>query len=341
MEALAEDAMGQFDQLGLTAKYDPHTNNFNVSGDVPVRQVSEKRISNLDGGFDIFTGIIDGVTGEPLYGVRHYAVSGELYEGKFLHSKRHGDSAIVKNIHIPPPRETLPSEIEELACVQNPLTNLSFERANFFGTYSNDEPSHGTLVTDTFTYRGSFQYGRFHGLDGELIHSNGFRYKGEFQDGLFHGMGRELHPQFGEYQGEYRTGLKHGMGTFKEGQDAANAHDWDTDLLNDVCRSSDTDDSHEIDGDAATETENSTRTVREPPKRYTYSGYFHCNLRQGEGTEWTTNGQVYSGQFLSNRRHGHGSLKTMETTVTYEGQWRAGDPINGNGWRIVYPNEDV
>jgi hypothetical protein len=29
------------------------------------------------------------------------------------------------------------------------------------------------------------------------------------------------------------------------------------------------------------------------PKRYVYSGLFHCNVKQGEGTEWTTAGEIF------------------------------------------------
>ena len=338
MEAIAEDALSQFDRLGLTPSYNPQTNNFESEDGVPVRHVVEKKIKSRGRGgadsekFDLFTGIIDGVTGEPLYGTRHYALTGEIYEGKFRAGLRHGDSAIVKFIQLPPPMEIIPSEeIGELAGMATSRTNLSFGRANFFGHYHNDEPSRGLLVTDVYTYRGSFQNGRFHGLDGELIHSNGYKYKGEFQDGRFHGMGREYDPSSGEYQGEFRNGMHHGMGTFKGGRPSAK----DVDEIGDE-RSDDGDSSwdHKLRVPRGEDTP-------DVPSRYTYSGYFHGNMRQGEGTEWTPTGEIYTGHFLSNNRHGHGSLRVMESGITYEGKWRAGEPIDGNGWRLIYPNGDT
>lgn len=80
MEALANDATSDFDFLGLSAKYDPVTNSFLDGGGVPVRQVTERLIPAFchetntfsESKFDIFSGIIDGVTGQPLHGTRIY-----------------------------------------------------------------------------------------------------------------------------------------------------------------------------------------------------------------------------------------------------------------------------
>lgn len=371
MEALINDATFEFDTLGIASEYDPATNSF-VSNKtkghaVPVRQVSQKKLPARDiqgklciDRFDSFTGLIDAVTGEPLHGVRHYSVTGELYEGKFRNNGiRHGPGAIVKNIALPPCREAVPELLGELAGADSPHSNLSFQRANFFGTFWNDKPSFGTLVTDTYTYRGHFRDGRFHGTDGELVHSDGYRYKGEFQEGLFHGMGREEDPVQGEYQGEYRNGMKHGMGTFKEGppdptEDEEN--DDNTTPPNNSERDDEPfenkdfgdfteedwipDDNDKIEADKA-DIDVDKAQIERIPKRYIYSGLFHCNVKQGEGTEWTTSGEVFSGQFLANRRHGHGSLKIVSTGIVYEGKWRAGAPVDGNGWRILYPSGDI
>mmetsp|Transcript_18964 Transcript_18964/g.31439 ORF Transcript_18964/g.31439 Transcript_18964/m.31439 type:complete len:897 (+) Transcript_18964:125-2815(+) len=384
MEALAADSFSfEFDQLGVTPDYNPETNSFSSRHHegIPVRQVTEKRLPArgitgciVHDKFDIFTGIIDLVTGEPLHGVRHYSLTGELYEGKFRsHGLRHGDGAIVKNITLPPPREAIPELMGEFVNVDSPHSNLSYKRANFFGTYVNDEPSFGTLVTDTYSYRGHFVRGRFHGLTGELIHSDGFTYKGEFQEGLFHGMGREIEPATpGEYQGEFRNGMKHGMGTFKEGppedffnkdeEDVVVAQkeddeakeapkdgklednlfenrDWGYEFTDNDCNPEDT-----MDNQAESETfdpDVSLSNIETASKRYVYSGFFHCNQRQGEGTEWTKEGEVFSGLFLANRRHGHGSLKTVSTGIIYEGKWRGGKPVDGNGWRILFPEGDI
>jgi len=76
-------------------------------------------------------------------------------------------------------------------------------------------------------------------------------------------------------------------------------------------------------------------------KRYTYSGMYHCNLRHGEGTEWTPHGEIYTGQFASNKRHGHGILRNARSGITYEGYWDQGTPVDDDEWRIVYPSGDI
>ena len=347
MEAFANDVASEFDFLGLTTNYDPTTNSFDGGG-VPVRHVTERRIPAFDAEtnsfsdtkFDTFSGIIDGITGYPLHGTRIYTITGEVYEGKFSQGKRHGDSAIVNHINLPKVAPQLPQESSELGINQHQFTNLSFRKANFFGQYANDEPVYGILVTDSFSYRGPFVNGTFSGIRGELIHSSGYTYLGEFQHGCFHGMGREIIPKKGEYQGEFRNGMKHGMGTFKEYLDGD-------------------DEKSELPAEEAQETiqmkvnalfstkikeqdwDSHDYEVAKPeahPKRYTYSGFYHGNLRQGEGTEWTPNGEAFTGQFLADRRHGHGILKKDD--ITYEGKWRAGLPIDGNGWRILFGNGD-
>ena len=369
MEALLNDSTFDLHASSLKSDYDPSTDSFSATATngVPVRQVFEKKLpardakGNMTARFDLFTGLVDAITGEPLHGVRRFSVTGELYEGKFRSGGvRHGTGAIVKNISLPPPREAIPELLGELAGADSRHSNLSFQRANFFGTFWNDEPSFGTLVTDSYTYRGHFRGGRFHGIDGQLINSDGYMYKGEFQEGLFHGMGREVDPMTGEYQGEYRNGMKHGIGTYKEGppdetqevdeKGEASAYSntvpsddeapqqgvfidmpggdfCDDDWIRNQERSAKLDDG---------ELQRETIT-----KRYIYSGTYHCNLKQGEGTEWTPLGEIFSGQFLANRRHGHGSLKVVMTGIVFEGKWRAGEPVTGNGWRILYPSGDI
>jgi hypothetical protein len=269
-------------------------------------------------------------------------ITGEIYEGKFLQGQRHGDSAIVKNVRVPEITPQLPHDSSELGGGANngQFTNLSFDKANFYGRYEHDEPVYGTLVTDTFSYRGPFLKGKFNGIRGELVHSSGYKYNGEFQQGLFHGTGREILPKKGKYQGEFRNGMRHGMGTFKgylasdEDDIQMPAEESPEEIQKKVedLFSSAQDHQHQDDEEYKDKPQDSH------PKRYTYSGFYHCNLRHGEGTEWIPDGDTYTGQFLADRRHGHGFLK--RNNVTFEGQWRAGSPMDGNGWRIIYANGD-
>jgi hypothetical protein len=383
MEAFVNDTT--FDLSGtscIVPDYNPSTNSFvspsktssSYSEGVPVRQVTEKKLPArnvngraVEGRFDLFTGLLDAITGEPLHGIRHYSITGELYEGKFRNNGiRHGSGAIVKNISLPPPRKAIPELLGDFLGAESPHSNLLFQRANFFGSYWNDEPTFGTLVTDSYTYRGHFRDGRFHGVDGELIHSDGFRYKGEFHEGLFHGVGREWDPESGEYHGEYKNGMKHGMGTFKEASPHyGNGFDDHLENVNDsrnepsltieiditskqdrnvekeIASTSDDDWLSNDDQLSKLESNDSASQIGELSDRYIYSGLFNCNLRQGEGTEWTATGECFSGQFLANRRHGHGTLKILTTGIVFEGKWRAGEPVEGNGWRILYPSGDI
>lgn len=154
--------------------------------------------------------------------------------------------------------------------------------------------------------------------------------------------------------------MKHGMGTFKEGPpDEQEEIDDKGELLPDSIIFLEDDAAPEQEGAETSEcrdfcqddwipaaeqkaTSNLGELKRETiTKRYVYSGIYHCNSKQGEGTEWTPTGEVYSGQFLANRRHGHGSLRVVETGIVFEGKWRAGEPVSGNGWRILYPSGDI
>lgn len=347
MEAFADNAATEGDLLAFNSTYDPSTNSFQ-GGNVPVRQVVERRIpaydkqtkTSSDSKFDTFSGIIDGVTGKPLYGTRIYILTGEVYEGPFENGKRHGDSAIVKNIDVPKVDPQLPQEFSELSGNNVQVTNLSFLKANFFGSYVDDEPFHGTLVTDSFSYRGSFLNGKFSGIRGELVHSSGYRYEGEFQEGFFHGTGREIIPSKGEYQGEFQYGMRHGMGTFKEyvaGEDSENiempVERTPLEIQVEVSELF----SAKKDENGKEQEERFQEDFH--PKRYTYSGFYRCNMQHGEGTEWMPDGETFSGHFLADRRHGHGILKKDGTT--YESQWRAGSPMDGNGWRILFSNGDT
>mmetsp|Transcript_12323 Transcript_12323/g.17190 ORF Transcript_12323/g.17190 Transcript_12323/m.17190 type:complete len:342 (-) Transcript_12323:27-1052(-) len=340
MEALADEL------LDMAPSYDAQHNTFSSKG-VPVRHVTEKRIpakppkmsgakqenSNTDKettNFDIFTGIIDGVTGEPLNGTRQYVLTGEHYEGPFaFDGLRHGEGAIVRKVYLPymfdPSFRSFDNKF------------LSFTTANFFGTYQNDEPVHGTLATDMFTYRGPFKDYLFHGENGELIHSSGYEYRGDFQDGVFFGMGREKDPFKGDYQGEFKNGMKDGMGTFKAADLKLDGKK-DNDTSEDTCDKQNESQMGDVDPSEANNLEQSGKANQVIAGRYTYSGMYHCNLRHGEGTEWRPDGDIYTGQFLSDRRHGHGILRNARSGITYEGYWGAGNPMDGDEWRIMYPS---
>jgi len=208
---------------------------------------------------DTFTGIMDAITGEPLNGTRYYVLTGEIYEGPFAYGgRRHGEGAIVRNVYRPPApsistlikkkgrsssfdysdeedmagdeEEELWKKLKDQTLTEpRPTTNeLTTEsNAKFYGSYQNDQPAHGTLVTSTHTYRGPFHNHLYHGDNCTLVRSDGYQYEGEFKNGLFHGMGKEVEAKTtivggeeneeregGIYTGEFEFGLRHGVGTY-------------------------------------------------------------------------------------------------------------------------------
>mmetsp|Transcript_10666 Transcript_10666/g.16332 ORF Transcript_10666/g.16332 Transcript_10666/m.16332 type:complete len:891 (+) Transcript_10666:37-2709(+) len=373
MEAFVDTSF-EFDGPGLNCSYDRNNDNFLPGGGVPVREVKDKKIPSHENGcivknkFDTFSGIIDGVSGEPLRGVRHYSLTDEIYEGKFqFNGLRHGEEAIVKNIVLPAPRDVIP-DFPDLLC-DIPEKKSSHVKANFFGTYLHDKPSFGNLVTESFIYRGPFLNGYFHGGKGELIHPNGYKYIGDFEEGLFQGMGREIDPDRGEYQGEFRNGMKHGIGTLKEIVPEETDNKAENEEEASECYESvnlkETEGMYDEKSDGSKSTELLLDDVRQKIEdafkfqedtserdatlhassndKYVYSGRFHYNQRQGEGTEWTPgpNGEVFCGEFVADRRHGHGSLTLRSTGAIFEGKWRAGKAVVGNGWRVLYANGDI
>ena len=84
----------------------------------------------------------------------------------------------------------------------------------------------GTLITDTFTYKGNFLVPSanikspvdserdpiFHGTKGILINKSGKIYEGQFSHGRYHGKGCERIPSGMVYSGDYKSGQWHGQG---------------------------------------------------------------------------------------------------------------------------------
>ena len=122
---------------------------------------------------DTFTGLIDVITGQPLHGTRFYALTGEIYEGPFhpnphpqFAGKRHGGDAVVQNLWLPDEHSGGQVPVG-IGLIQNrtksndgdgsvDASDTTDRQSNvhvgpshkFFGTYENDQPHHGTLITN-------------------------------------------------------------------------------------------------------------------------------------------------------------------------------------------------
>lgn len=147
--------------------------------------VLAKRVTKQCRNGDLFTGLVDAITGEPLHGRRVYVSTGEIYEGPFHNNKRHGYGGM----------------------------NTKSDGGKFIGRFAYDKPINGTYITSDFTYTGSLLEGAaFHGEGGCLAEKNGNIYKGDFVYGVFHGCGSQCNNEF-QYNGEFSKGERHGVGS--------------------------------------------------------------------------------------------------------------------------------
>lgn len=290
-----------------------------------------------------FSGIIDMITGFPVHGRLNYFASPEsfvvssYYEGPFLNNKRHGSNGLWIN-------PDLLFNDENADNINNRLDdddNLSLSSggslfgggqnnseiavdSKFLGTFRNDLPVKGILVTPNYTYEGSFvstdnKATKFHGK-GRLCKTNGDLYEGEFLNGLYHFVGKLTSGENGEtrYNGEWRHGLKNGIGTLESTTYAM------------------------VGGDDAKKSKKKSKSNKKSSKdlvdekkqvvisHYLYSGVFRNGCKEGEGTEKITyvkekknKEEKYEGQWWNNKRHGYGTL-TRTDGLILEGKWRAG-----------------
>eukprot|EP00591_Stephanopyxis_turris_P001834 CAMPEP_0195520128 /NCGR_PEP_ID=MMETSP0794_2-20130614/16196_1 /TAXON_ID=515487 /ORGANISM="Stephanopyxis turris, Strain CCMP 815" /LENGTH=296 /DNA_ID=CAMNT_0040649415 /DNA_START=11 /DNA_END=901 /DNA_ORIENTATION=- len=189
--------------VGSLVVHSVHSGNNEAAMTMLARKVLYRECANGD----IFSGYIDGITGELIHGKRKCVLSGEVYEGPFLNGVRHGENAIC-------------------------TTRITGSK--FLGSFRNDEPFQGTLTTPEFTYWGTFYLQRmlrqggaklktahrhihqktyiFHGK-GTLIHKDGKTYVGEFSQGVYHGAGKETKSDGSFYTGDYKRGKRDGIGT--------------------------------------------------------------------------------------------------------------------------------
>jgi hypothetical protein len=374
MEALTEASA---DQLDLMLNYDDNISSFREGGNKgnsSVRHVTNKELlaqhpPNAVGGGsrfldfhdchelkDSFTGLIDGITGELVSGIREYILTGEIYEGPFRHGLRHGNGAIVRNIYLP-----------QNSIATGSMTSLPKTHANvvpkFYGTFYNDAPTHGTLVVPSlFTYQGPLLDLRPHGDNGILIKTTGYKYEGSFRKGLFHGTGIEIEPAGGIYKGSFANGVREGNGKY-------------TTIMNQTgvkyCYKG-----QWLDNQKQGEGEEKLK------RSEIYVGQFHANERHGYGSltfehprslsdsdsdsdsdgdecinrngdegenNRTVNTELSTkhvrNDFISTEsndsKDGVNHLPQHTFPVIAEGAYRAGYPLNGtHGWTLIYGNGD-
>lgn len=362
MEALAEASA---DLLDLTPNYDVSKQSFLSSADgvtlkngrspssASVRYVTGKSLPaqhpiGVTGGgsfeldesghtksqplFDVFTGIIDGISGELLHGTREYVLTGEIYEGAFCNGLRHGDGAIAKNVFLP-----------SKSIGSNGAGSISSTKYNikFYGSYQNDSPHRGTLVISSLlTYQGPMLDSRPHGSDGTLIKSSGYKYEGNFRHGHYHGYGTETEQNGGVYKGTFESGLRQGNGeytiTSRHGDKLFEEYSYKGQWV-----------ANQRQGEGEERVSG----------KGTYRGQFYENARHGCGSvsfdvasrdestidsedDEGENDVAYHDEFECNQMLSN--LPQHKRPVVADGIWRAGHPLNGTqGWTLMYENGDV
>ena len=111
-----------------------------------------------------------------------------------------------------------------LLCVA--LMLLSSPPPSSVGSYEDDKPCLGTLISPRSTYSGTFLNWLFHGTGCNLALSDGTTYHGEFWHGRCHGAGRLTFPDGTVYLGEFAEGERHGTGSILAVDGYSYSGDW-------------------------------------------------------------------------------------------------------------------
>lgn len=247
-----------------------------------------------------------------------YPTTDEIYEGPVIKgSIRHGDGGI----------NTWPDGMK------------------FLGTFENDAPTNGTLITAAYTYTGTLLDMKFHGSSGVLCSSDGSTYEGEFSHGEYHGCGKYKSSNGSIYTGNFLHGIMEGIGNIIESDGKSTySGSWK--------RGTKDGEGHEIllNGEE-------------------YNGQFHRNKRNGNGCLTThdgtkiegifkagkvvngisleiiyPDGRKYSGEAVSCEPHGVGTMKYFDAchandATVYNGEFSHG-MRHGKG-HCCYANGDL
>lgn len=291
-----------------------------------------RRVVKKLGNGDLFSGLSDAVTGEPVEGRLTDGKSGEIYEGPFVRGRRHGEGG----------------------------HSTRLDGSKFFGSFRNGDPYEGTLITGELTYQGRMLIPQpsskayiFHGPKGTLLHRNGDIYQGGFSHGRYHGRGRERSASGLNYTGHFRSGKWHGMGDLiVERRSAQPQAQSPAKALSDAERRGVTPVSKTSKMAEAGASTSSSLPFNPEAFRYTYYGEWQHGEREGSGFEKiifgskrslsggagpvtpSTSGNenrlkrrtaTYEGEFHRDRRNGVGVLSLPDGTEL-RGLWKGGQP---------------
>ncbi|KAL7544720.1 hypothetical protein ACHAWF_008087 [Thalassiosira exigua] len=294
---------------------------------------------------DLFSGNVDAITKEPVYGRMTCAMEMETYEGPFRDGRRHGEGAVCVKVD---------------------------GGAKFLGRYHEGQMHSGTLIVtrnlpSDFTYTGTFLDDDFHGI-GTIVSQGGSIYQGQFARGQYHGLGtlRTACDEDDErggagdklesvYTGDFFEGLFHGHGSLVYSDGSSFAGTWregkrvegtETSVDGEVFEGRFVDDLRE--GPGTLRTGRGGRiAVRGLWERDALKegvdleiafaeGHVYCGdhvrsvphgFGQMEYADVGSGKSAYTGWFVNGFRHGEGRCFFHKTGEEYEGDWACDEPI--------------
>eukprot|EP00210_Caulerpa_lentillifera_P006601 g6306.t1 len=135
--------------------------------------------------------------------------NGDVYKGKYSHSKKHGDGVYLFSV----------GDIYEGNFLDDCMTGSGVYTFAAEGRYEGEwrDSLYEGVGTETFargsTYHGEYMNGLRHGW-GTCRYLGGAYYEGEWLHGLREGRGMQQCPDGSNYIGEYLAGKRHGYGAY-------------------------------------------------------------------------------------------------------------------------------
>ncbi|KAL3775490.1 hypothetical protein ACHAW5_000235 [Stephanodiscus triporus] len=247
---------------------------------------------------DLFSGNVDGVTREPVYGRMTHALEMEVYEGPFRDGMRHGRGATCAKVD---------------------------GSAKFLGRYAGGEMHSGTLIVASSS---SSSGGGDGGGKGEVGGGGrgDYAYTGTFVDNDFHGVGTMVSGDGSIYQGRFANGQYHGVGELRKAEKVGENDDADDGRgrRKEVVYVGDFVEGEFHGHGTLTKSDGSS-----------YVGSWREGKRS-TGIETLVNGDVFEGSFVNDLREGRGVLRTKGGGMTICGVWEAGKLKDGVEVCITY-----
>ncbi|MCL2378330.1 MAG: TIR domain-containing protein [Defluviitaleaceae bacterium] len=175
-----------------------------------------------------------------------------------------------------------------------------------------DNKAHGKgkfTWPDGRIYKGEWKGNKAHGK-GKLEWPNGNWYEGDWQEDKIHGNGKHVWHDGRIYEGEWKNNVQYGEGKL-------------------ICPSGDWYEGDWIEGKKAGKGTEHCVDEYGDGISWTYTGDYADDLKNGIGTMYWSNGDIYDGEWQNNMRIGKGGY-TFANGDYHHGEWYDGEK-NGRG----------